>query len=96
MLNSEKNQRTLEITLPILRIRLSYYDVRLMLYMFESISKQIDQARATLGDNLPKRHTTMIVSSPPPLFESSFITGYCSEIDQNEFSIRSTTSSPLS
>lgn len=45
-LSKEKDQHIFEINLPQLFIRLSYSDLKLMLYMFQSIKTQIDHANS--------------------------------------------------
>ncbi|CAF3915138.1 unnamed protein product, partial [Rotaria magnacalcarata] len=51
-LTNEKDQHVFEVNLPQLFIRLSYSDVKLMLYMFQSIKSQIYQAQTR--DIIPK------------------------------------------
>ncbi|CAF4342115.1 unnamed protein product, partial [Adineta steineri] len=45
-LSQTSEQRVFEVNLPQLFIRLSYSDVKLMLYMFQSITKQVHQAQS--------------------------------------------------
>ena len=50
-LSENKDQYVFEWNLPKLSIRLSYYDVKLMLYMFQSIKQQINYAQLNNNNN---------------------------------------------
>ncbi|CAF0789547.1 unnamed protein product [Rotaria sordida] len=58
-LSKINNEHIFEINLPQLFIRLSYSDVKLMLYMFESIKKQINYAQSR--DIIPKYRINQLI-----------------------------------
>ncbi|CAF0969742.1 unnamed protein product [Didymodactylos carnosus] len=88
---------TLELNLPLLSIRLSYYDIKLMLYMFESITKQIDNARTTSTSKINLSTSTennyLLTFNNDVILpkDDVFITEYCPQTSYPEFRIRSTT-----
>jgi vacuolar protein sorting-associated protein 13D len=93
-LSKDKEQRIFEVNLPQLFIRLSYSDVKLMLYMFQSITKQIHHAQ--LRDIIPKSRINYYqpirkqISNDNELFME-----YCPEDTQVDFRIRSTIASTI-
>ncbi len=90
-LSRDKEQRIFEVNLPQLFIRLSYSDVKLMLYMFQSISKQFDHAQSReiipkYQINQPIRHVSI---------DNELLMEYCPEVTQVDFRIRSTIASTI-
>jgi vacuolar protein sorting-associated protein 13D len=90
-LSRDKEQRIFEVNLPQLFIRLSYSDVKLMLCMFRSISKQIDHAQSReiipkYQMNQPIRHMSI---------DNELLMEYCPEDSHVDFRIRSTIASTI-
>ncbi|UJR35531.1 hypothetical protein I4U23_028285 [Adineta vaga] len=90
-LSKDKLQQIFEVNLPQLFIRLSYSDVKLMLYMFQSINKQILQAQSR--DIIPKYK----ISSPTKRLsiDNELLMEYCPEDNQTGFRIRSAIASTI-
>ncbi|CAF0865083.1 unnamed protein product [Adineta ricciae] len=90
-LSKDKQQEIFEVNLPQLFIRLSYSDMKLMLYMFQSINKQIHQAQSR--DVIPKYKI-----SPPTKrlsIDNELLMEYCPEDSQVDFRIRSAIASNI-
>jgi len=90
-LSKNKEQKIFEINLPQLFIRLSYSDVKLMLYMFQSIKKQIHQAQ--LRDIVPKYQTNPLIKQVS--IDNELLMEYCPDDNQIDFRIRSAIASKI-
>ncbi|CAF3567800.1 unnamed protein product [Adineta steineri] len=91
-LSQTNEQRVFEVNLPQLFIRLSYSDVKLMLYMFQSITKQVHQAQSR--EIIPEYkiyQPTRRVS-----VDNELLIEYCPEDSQVDFRIRSTIAPTIS
>ena len=90
--SKHNQQRIFELNFPKLFIRLSYFDVKTMLYMLQSIRKQVDQAQSR--EVLPKY--TYELRKKPQEVENEMITQYCpDDSDLVDFRVRSAVASPL-
>jgi vacuolar protein sorting-associated protein 13D len=92
-LSKDKQQRIFELNLQKLFIRLSYSDMKLMLYMFQSINEQIDRAQSR--DVIPKYTSRSLRKSS--IFDNEIMTEYC-PVDASlvDFRVRSAVASTLS
>jgi vacuolar protein sorting-associated protein 13D len=90
-LSKTEDQRIFELNLPQLFIRLSYSDVKLMLYMFQSITKQIHQAQSR--DVIPKYKIHQPIKRVS--IDEELLTEYCPEDSQVDFRIRSAIASNI-
>ena len=90
-LSKDNEQRIFEVNIPQLFIRLSYSDVKLMLYMFQSIAKQFQQAQ--LREIIPKYRLNQPVRHHS--IDNELLTEYCPEDNQIEFRIRSAIASNI-
>lgn len=91
-LSRDGEQGIFEMNLPQLFIRLSYSDVKLMLYMFQSIQKQLDHAQAR--DIIPKYRIYQPVKSVQ--MDNELLMEFCPEDKtQVDFPVRSAIASPI-
>ncbi|CAF3378706.1 unnamed protein product [Rotaria sp. Silwood1] len=87
-LSKNKDQHIFEVNLPQLFIRLSYSDVKLMLYMFQSIKKQIDHAQSR--DIIPKYRINQLIQHSSSVNNNDLLTDLSSEDNHVDLRIRST------
>lgn len=92
-LSKDQEQRIFEINLPKLFIRLSYSDVKLMLYMFQSITKQINSAQSR--DIIPKYRINYPIIKKSQSIDNELLMEYCPEDTQVDFPIRSAIASTI-
>ena len=89
-LTDDHEQLIFEVNLPKLFIRLSYSDMKLMVYMFESIAKQVQHAQSNA--RIEKSPVMMIepIKKRRLSIDNELLLEYCPEDSQAEFRIRST------
>ncbi|CAF2761002.1 unnamed protein product [Rotaria sp. Silwood2] len=87
-LSKPKDQHIFEVNLPQLFIRLSYSDVKLMLYMFQSIKNQIDHAQSR--DIIPKYRINQLIKRSSIDNNNDFLIDLSSEDKYIDLLIRPT------